>query len=110
MVRASSFGTGWGDRQFDADVPPPEGEVEPTVVEELRTNSLNRVRVSSLMTMRSGPALPRGTLGLGRGRGGLTAGAALFAADPGRRMCRAISASQERSQVGVSHGRADRFA
>jgi len=67
MVRASSFGTGWGDRQFDADVPPPEGEVEPTVVEELRTNSLNRVRVLSLMTMRSGPALPRGTLGLGRG-------------------------------------------
>ena len=62
MVRASSFGTGWGDRQFDADVPPPEGEVEPTVVEELRTNCLNRVRVSSLMTMRSGPALPRGTL------------------------------------------------
>jgi hypothetical protein len=41
-LRASSSGTGCSDKQFDADVPPPEGEVEPTVVEELRTNSLNR--------------------------------------------------------------------
>ena len=55
MRALSSSGTGWSKRQFDAHVPLPEGQVEPTVVEELRTNSLNRVRVSSLMTMRSRP-------------------------------------------------------